>query len=62
MQKITKEKTNFGYDDIKDILKDLHNEIKELTEEINIHNINNNNIQRIFEELGCVICSWQLSK
>ena len=62
MQKITKEKTNFGYDNIKDILQDLHNEINELTEEIDVHHINNNNIQRIFEELGCVICSWQLSK
>ena len=55
VQKITKEKTNFGYDNIKDILQDLQNEIDELTEEIDVHHINNNNIQRIFEELGDVV-------
>ena len=55
VQKYTDDESNFGYDNKHDILKDLYDEIDELKEELDIHDKNNNNTQRIFEELGDVL-------
>ena len=49
-QKLIKTTTNFGYNESRDIMKDLNNEIIELQNEIDL-----NNNKRIEEELGDVI-------
>lgn len=49
-QKYIKSSFGFGYFEIRDILKDLQEEISELEQELN-----ENDEQRIFEELGDVI-------
>ena len=49
-QKSVKTTTNFGYNESRDIMKDLNNEIIELQNEIDL-----NNNKRIEEELGDVI-------
>lgn len=53
VQKTIYENMHFGYDKIDDIIQDLENELDELKQEISKNN-KNNNIQRIFEELGDV--------
>ena len=55
VQKLTDEATNFGYDNKHDILKDLYDEIHEMEEELNKHNKEIDNTQRILEELGDVL-------
>ena len=50
-QSFIKLKTNFGYSEIEDIMKDLYEEIDELKEEIK----KENNTEKIKNELGDVI-------
>ena len=55
VQEVIDEETNFGYDEMHDIMQDLNDEIEELKEELIKHNDKNDNTQRIFEELGDVL-------
>ena len=55
VQEVIDRETNFGYDEMHDIMQDLNDEIEELKEELIKHSDKNDNTQRIFEELGDVL-------